>query len=440
MNKTNIITPRKLAGFMELEPSKQIIFNEMQDKIKSVYEKFAFAPIDTPILELSEILLAKSGGEIDKEVYSFTKGDTNICMRYDLTVPLARYVSMNYPNLTFPFKRYAIGKVFRGEKPQKGRFRELIQADADIIGIDVLPIIADAECLNLADKVFEALNIKIVNHISNRNILFGYCEGLGVENQTNDILIVLDKIGKIGKENAFEQLQILGIENDIAQKLIDITSLCGPFDEILSKIEHLSQNQTFQKGVEELKEIYTYLNYYNINKENYCLDIGIIRGQNYYTGTVFEVYMPSHLEFGAVCAGGRYDNLTTYYCDKKMPGVGVSIGLTRLFDLLDKNDMLPPHRPTNIDLQIIPLGQTLNTCLNLQTFFQKELNCEVNYDERSFKSKLKEANKRQIPFVIIVGEDEVQSQIYTLKNMDTSEQFNLNREDCLNYIKKLVKT
>ena len=220
MNNTNIIKPRKLQGFMELLPSKQVIFDQLMEKIKDVYKMFAFSPLDTPVLELSEILLAKSGGDIDKELYAFSKGDTNVCMRYDLTVPLARFVAMNSEFIDFPFKRYQIGKVYRGEKPQKGRFRELYQCDADIIGLDTLPLIADAECLNIADKIFDKLGYKIMNHISNRNILFGYCEELELKEKTIDILVILDKLGKIGKENAIEELKDLDIDDEKANKTL----------------------------------------------------------------------------------------------------------------------------------------------------------------------------------------------------------------------------
>jgi histidyl-tRNA synthetase len=434
MTETKLITPRKLSGFMELLPSKQMVLDKMIDKIKGVYQKFAFMPLDTPVLELSEILLAKSGGEIDKELYNFKKGDTDICMRYDLTVPLARFVAMNSENLTFPFKRYQIGKVFRGERAQKGRFREFIQCDADIIGIDTLPIIADAECLNIADKVFDALGLKIVNHISNRNILFGYCEGLGLKDKTIEILITLDKLGKIGKDNAIEELISIGATPLQAEQLINLTTQCGSFEDVIKNIENLCDSEVYKKGIDELKELSSYLTAYGLDENNYVLDIGIIRGHNYYTGTVFEAIIPDHPEFGAVCSGGRYDNLAGYYTTKKMPGVGLSIGLTRLFDLLDKNDMLENCSQTNIDLQIIPLGDTLLKCLELQKFFQTSIVCDVNYDNRSFKGKMKEANKREIPFILVVGENEVASEIYSLKNMLTGTQYNLSKEECLKTI------
>ncbi len=436
MNEKKLISPRKLSGFMELEPCKQIIFDNMVDKIKAVYKRYAFMPLDTPVLELSEILLAKSGGEIDKELYAFTKGDTAVCMRYDLTVPLARFVAMNHPTLSFPFKRYQIGKAYRGERAQKGRFREFVQCDADIVGNEVLPIVADAECINMATDVFKALEIDTIMHISNRNILFGYCESLGLKEKTLDILIILDKIGKIGKENAIIELEKIEVESEKAEKLISIALKQGCFEDVLNDIGKLSDNETFQLGISQLKELNSYLSSYGINRDNITLDIGIIRGHNYYTGTVFEAYVTQHPEFGSVCGGGRYDNLAGYYTEKNMPGVGISIGLTRLFDTLDKNNMLPEIKPTNIDLQIIPMGQTLNECIKLQAYFKEQIVCELNYDERSFKSKMKEANKRQIPFILIVGENEVESGLYSLKNMQTGEQFNLTKEECLNIIKK----
>lgn len=436
MTNNKLITPRKLSGFMELMPNKQIIFDNMVDKIKKTYLSAGFMPLDTPVLELSEILLAKSGGSIDKEVYHFNKGDTSICMRYDLTVPLARFVAMNAENLSFPFKRFQIGKVYRGERAQKGRFREFMQCDADIVGLEDLPVVADAECLNLVDKVFKSLNLKILNRISNRNILFGLVEGLGYKDKTEEILIILDKFDKIGKDNAIEELKYLGVDDENCQKLIETTSLKGDFDFVLSKIENICDNETFKKGIQELKEVGLYLNAFNVDKNCYNLDLSIIRGQNYYTGTVFEAIIPSHPEFGTVCGGGRYDNLAGYYTDKKMPGVGLSIGLTRLFDLLDQNNMLENVKQTNIDVQIIPLGDTLLNCLSLENFLSQKLVCEVNYDSRSFKAKMREANKRQIPYIIVVGENEVNSGVYQLKNMSNGETFNGNKEEILNFLTK----
>lgn len=435
MNKQNIIKPRKLSGFMELEPKEQLVFDQMIDKVKNVYLRHGFMPLDTPVLELSEILLAKSGGEIDKEVYRFNKGDTDICMRYDLTVPLARFVAMHSETLRYPFKRYQVGKVYRGERAQKGRFREFVQCDADIIGNGELSLVADAECLKMVDEVFEALNLEIVNQISNRNILFGFIEGLGYGEIEKQILTILDKINKIGKENAKEELTKIAVNEKDIDSLLKIIEKRGKFDKILAQIEQLSQNETFLQGIYQLKEVYSYLKAMQINEDKIELNLSIIRGQDYYTGTVFEAVMPNHREFGTVCGGGRYDNLASYFSEKNFPGVGLSIGFTRLFDLLLQNNMLENISNSNTKLQIIPLGNTMFECLALQEYFSKSIPCEVAYENRSFKAKMKDAGKQEIPFVLIVGENEVASKTYALKDMENSQQFTLSKEDCL---KKIV--
>lgn len=436
MSQQKLIKPRILSGFMELSPSKQLIFDNMVEKIKKVYQESCFMPLDTPVLELSEILMAKSGGEIDKEVYHFTKGDNDICMRYDLTVPLARFVSMNSENIAFPFKRYQIGKVYRGERAQRGRFREFVQCDGDIVGLDELPIAADGECVYLIDKIFKQLDIDIINHISNRNILVGYCRGLNLQNKTKEVLTILDKINKIGKDGVRKELENLEIDENTCEKLLYIISLQGDFKQVLDKLTPLSKDEVFVAGLKQLQELNQYIEAYGIDKNRYSLDISIIRGQDYYTGTVFEASLPSHPEFGTVCGGGRYDNLAGYFSQKKMPGVGLSIGLTRLFDLLDKNNMLPSCPPTNTTLQIIPLGEHLLECIELQSYFSKYINCEVNYENRSFKAKMKEAGKKQIPYVLIVGDEEVETKLYSLKNMTIGEQYKLSKEDCLKTICK----
>lgn len=435
MKEITIIKPRKLSGFMELLPNQQLLFDNMINKIKEVYLKHAFLPLDTPVLELSEILLAKSGGEIDKEVYRFKKGDTDICMRYDLTVPLARFVAMNSEILHFPFKRFQVGKVYRGERAQKGRFREFVQCDADIIGNEELSLVADAECLKMVEEVFANLNINIINQISNRNILFGFIEGLGYIDKVKPILTILDKINKIGRENAKIELKNLDVSDENIEKLIKIIEKRGNFSQILSEIENISINQTFQKGISQLKEVYQYLKAMDINEDKIELNLSIIRGQDYYTGTVFEAIIPEHKEFGTVCGGGRYDNLTSYFSDKKFPGVGLSIGFTRLFDLLLSNNMIKELSTSNIKLQIIPLGNTMTECLSLKNYFSNYFITEISFDNRSFKSKMKDANKQEIPYVLIVGEDEVKSNLYSLKDMKNSTQYNFSKEECVKFIK-----
>ena len=437
MMQSNIIIPRKLSGFMELPPHKQMVFDEMMDKIKEVFKKNAFLPLDTPILELSEILLAKSGGDIDKEIYRFNKGDTDICMRYDLTVPLARFVAMEKENLSFPFKRFQIGKVYRGEKAQKGRFREFYQCDADIIGMEQLPIPADGEIVNMISQIFKAIKVNdILIQISNRNVLFGLCQALDLQEKMEEILILLDKMTKIGKEKVFSSLLDLGISEDKATCLVDIAGTKGDFDEVLAKIKNLFDNATYQKGIEDLEKLGKYLKGCGLEKSIYILDLGVIRGHNYYTGTVFETILTSHPEFGCICGGGRYDNLTQYFSDKKMPGVGLSVGLTRLFDLLDKNNLLPDYPLSSIKVEIIPLGDTLEYCLQVERFLKENgIICETNWDERSFKAKMKDANKRQIPYVCVVGESEVESGKLALKDMISGQQQALSKEEIVKIVK-----
>ena len=432
-----IITPKKLQGFVELDPMKQLQFNEFQDKIKSVFERHCFVPLDTPILEYSEILLAKSGGDIDKEIYRFKKGDTDICMRYDLTVPLARFVAMNFNALNFPFKRYQIGKVFRGERPQKGRFREFYQCDADIIGLDDLPVLADAECVTLYKECFEALNIPVVVNISNRNLINGLLEDLKIENNMDQILTIIDKLDKIGKDGITKEFFELGLTQKAIDKILQFSENKGSLDVVLKKIENLCDNEKYQKGIADLKELDTYLKAYGLTAKDYSYDCSIIRGHNYYTGTVFECFVVGHKEFGAVGAGGRYDNLATYYTDKKLPGVGMSIGLTRLFDVLTTNGLLEEPKKALTQVLIIPMGETIKQCVEIsKRFIDSGIKTDIAGEAKSFKSKMKDANRREVPFVLIIGEDEVKTQKYALKNMQTGEQKNLNEKELIEELKK----
>lgn len=430
------ITPRRLPGFIELEPMKQLQFDEMIDKIKGVFQLHCFVPLDTPVLELSEILLAKSGGDIDKEIYRFSKGSTDMCMRYDFTVPLARYVAMNINELSFPFKRYQIGKVYRGERPQKGRLREFYQCDADIIGSDSLPLPADAECIALYKDCFNALGLNVVVEISDRNLLNGLIESLGLQDKTNEILVLLDKIDKIGKENVVDAIKELSISANSAEKLVTLVSIKGSLSEVVGLIKNSCNTESFVKGLNNLKEIDSYLNSFGVSQENYIFNLGIIRGHNYYTGTVFEAYLKDNRQLGALGGGGRFENLAGYYTDKKLPGVGMSIGLSRLYSLLSSNNLLPKPKTTLTKLLIIPLGETINTCISISTeLIKNNINAEVAFEQRSFKNKLKEANKRQIENILIVGEDEVNSKKYTLKNMSTGTQESLGLDDIINKLR-----
>ena len=432
------VTPRRLAGFIELPPMHQLQFDEMMVKIKKVFQTHCFVPLDTPVLELSEILLAKSGGDIDKEVYRFSKGSTDMCMRYDFTVPLARYVAMNINELNFPFKRYQMGKVYRGERPQKGRLREFYQCDADIIGLDNLPLPADAECISLAKECFDALNLETVTEISDRNLLSGLIEDLKLQHLTNNILILLDKLDKIGKEKVLEGLAELGIKQEDCQKLSNLVLIQGSLSHILPSLKSFSDNERFISGINNLIELDGLLKSFGLKESDYNFNLSIIRGHNYYTGTVFESYLKNHRDWPALCGGGRFENLANYYTDKNLPGVGMSIGLSRVFDLLCTNNLLPAIKQSLTDLFIIPLGDTINHCISLSSLFIKNnINCEVAFDNKSFKNKLKEANKRGVEYVLIVGEDEVNSKLYTLKNMRTSTQKILSSDEIIKILKEV---
>ena len=431
MSKSNIITPRKLQGFWELMPKEQMLFSSLLNKIEDVFKNNCFVPLDTPILEYSEALLAKSGGETDKQVFRFTKGDTDMCMRYDLTVPLARFVAMHQNELNFPFKRYQIGKVYRGERPQKGRFREFYQCDADIIGNEELPVIADAECINLFDKCFKAINIEVEIKVSNRKILSGFIQSIGKEDKMIDILIILDKLEKVPFETAKAELSEIGLSEIESERIIKLTKTSGSIDHVVGELKKLCENELFQTGLNELQETHSYLQ--NLGS-NVTYDISIIRGHNYYTGTVFEGFIKGGKL--AVGGGGRFENLCSYFSDKKMPGVGMSVGITRLFDVLMQDGYFDLNKTNEIELAIINFDETLPNALALvKELRDNGVKADCLYANKSFKSKMKEANRRQINYVLIVGEDEVKSQKYTLKDMESGEQASMSVADIVKKIK-----
>ena len=412
--KEKKITPRKLAGFWELDPEKEYIFEYILDKIKDVFYKHGFLPLDTPVMELSEILLAKSGGDLDKEIYRFEKGSTDACLRYDFTVPLARYVAMKEGELSFPFKRFQIGKVYRGERPQKGRYREFYQCDADIIGFEKLSLVADAECISLYEDVFSSLGLKCNVEISSRKILFGIINDLKQDDKFNLIASALDEK-----------------ERKILLKYIKIN---GKFVAIKSQLQKLSKNEIFLQGLAELEQIENHLN--SIGIENYIYNMAIIRGHNYYTSCVFEVFLDGMRNLGAMGGGGRYENLAEYFTDKKLPGVGMSIGISRLFDVITQNDLIKIEEDKRSKASIIPLGDNLSHCLKLCAKLRKDsVSCEVLFEEKSFKSKLKDANRSNVPFIIIIGDDEVSTKKYTIKNMKTGEQNQASYEEILNMLR-----
>ena len=423
------MTARTLQGFMELLPQEQIVFNHMKSVIAHTYELFGFAPLDTPVLELAEVLLSKSGGETEKQIYEFKKGDTNLAMRFDLTVPLAKYVALYNNDLTFPFKRYQIGKVYRGERPQKGRFREFYQCDIDIIDRDELNIVYDAEVLAVIYTIFSKLKLPAFKiYINNRKLLSGYLEYLGIADKTVDILRLVDKIKKIPEEAFLGELKDLGLSEDKNNQLLKFIKISGLNNEIINQLEDLAvENDNFVTGLNELKTIIEQAQNLGMPAQNIKIDLSITRGLDYYTGTVYETFFDEYPQFGSVCSGGRYDNLSSVFMDKKFPGVGISIGLTRLFDQLRANNLLPIKALTPNKALIITQGEEyVSEAIKLAGSLRKaNIPVDVMYRQCKFKKKMEYANKIGVPYLVIIGEEEVNTGVYALKDMMTGEQTKL---------------
>ncbi len=419
------VEPRTLPGFMELLPNEQILFEQMKEKIEKTYQKFGFLPLDTPVLELSEILLAKAGGETEKQIYRFQKGDTDISMRFDLTVPLAKYVAKNYGNLSFPFRRYQIGKVYRGEKAQKGRFREFYQCDIDIIGDGELDIINDAEIPSVIYNIIKEIGFDdFTIYINNRKILNGLFENVNQKENSVEIMRIIDKIQKIGEENVKEELKELNIKENEITKIIEFIKIDGTNDEKLQKLQNLNiENETFKIGVEELSQVVKYIRLFGVPDTNFQIDLSIARGLDYYTGTVYETFLNNYRELGSICSGGRYENLAEYYTDKKLPGVGISIGLTRLFYKLNELSLMKVEKYSMADILIIPMLEDLSRPIELASKLrEKGINTEIYLNNKKVKAKFKYADKLKIPYVIAIGEDEINSNKLNVKNMETGEE------------------
>ncbi len=415
------VTPRILPGFMELLPAEQILFNDMYDKIREVYESFGFLPLDTPAIELSEVLLAKAGGETEKQIYRFQKGDNDLSLRFDLTVPLARYVAQHQNELVFPFKRYQMSKVYRGERPQKGRFREFYQCDIDIIGGDELDILYDAEMPAVIYHVFKKLGIgDFTIRINNRKVLGGFFASLGLSDKIEEILRIIDKIEKIGKEKTVEELVKIEVPVQMTDKIIDFITIGGARAEMLQSLRALGvEDETFRLGVDELETVTDAMLMFGMPEESFRIDLSIARGLDYYTGTVYETQINGHPEFGSVCSGGRYDNLTGYYTDKKLPGIGISIGLTRLFSQLLANGIIAPKTGSMAKVLIIPMDKEIipNAVKTATALRENGIPADVYYGTKGMKQKMKYAARIGVPYAAIIGSDEAANGTLALKDM-----------------------
>jgi histidyl-tRNA synthetase len=433
-----IVKPSTLPGFIEWLPADQIAFNKMMDTIRKNYEKYGFIPLDTPIIEKSEVLLAKGGGDTEKQIYRFTKGDSDLSLRFDLTVPLARFVAQHMNELSFPFRRYQIGKVYRGERNQKGRFREFYQCDIDIIGSGKLNIINDAEIPSIIYSTFTDLGFdSFTIHINNRKVLNGFFDSIGVENKM-ETLRIIDKLDKIGMDAVKSELKELGLAVEAALKIEQFVNINGSNDEILEGLKALKiENEEFALGFEELSKVVYYIRQFGVPDKNFAIDLKIARGLDYYTGTVYETILNDYPSIGSVCSGGRYDNLAEYYTTQKLPGVGISIGLSRLFYQLKEAGFFKESTSSTLTkVLVVPMDENISYSIGVSNELKKaDVVSEVYFEEGKFAKKLNYANKLGIPYVIIIGGDEIASGVLTLKDMVSGEQSKLTIDEVISKVK-----
>ncbi|MBO5034017.1 MAG: histidine--tRNA ligase [Oscillospiraceae bacterium] len=421
------IKPRTLSGFMELLPRQQAQFDRIKAVIEDTYRRYGFTALDTPVIETSEVLLAKAGGETEKQIYRFEKGDSDLSLRFDLTVPLAKYVALHYNELSFPFRRYQIGKVYRGERAQRGRFREFYQADIDIIGDGALDIINEAEIPAIIYHTFTALGLKKFQiRVNNRKLLNGFYAMLGWDHRAGDIMRTVDKLPKIGAEKVGIMLyDDLGLDEDSVGEIQEFMAIKGSNQEVLAALEeYRGRNETFDQGLDELNTVVKYLRDFGVPQENFAVDLTIARGLDYYTGTVYETFMLDHPEIGAICSGGRYDNLAEYYTEKQLPGVGIAIGLTRLFYVLQEQGMLNEDLPAApCDVLVLPMTGDLSPAISFATSCRGAgMRAQLYTEPKKFKAKMNYADRIGVPYVAFLGEDEAASGVVSLKDMVTGDQ------------------
>ena len=437
------VSPRTLSGFMELLPGQQQKMERMMQVLRESYSLYGFTPLDTPIIESAEVLLAKGGGETEKQIYRFTKGDSDLALRFDLTVPLAKYVAGHYAELAFPFRRYQIGKVYRGERAQRGRFREFYQADIDVIGDGKLDILNEAEIPAIICNTFTRLGItRFKIRVNNRKLLNGFYAMNGMSEKAGEIMRTVDKLDKIGSEKVrqllIDEVKMLPCK---AENVLDFMAICGTNAEVIEALgRYKGMDPTFDEGLEELIAVTKYLRDFGVPEENFAVDLTIARGLDYYTGTVYETVMTDHPEIGSVCSGGRYDNLAEYYTDKQLPGVGISIGLTRLFYVLNEQGLLSDELITApCDALVLPMTEDMGFAVSAATALRNAgIRTQLYGEKKKFKAKMSYADKIAVPFAVLIGEDEVREGVLSVKDMKTGEQVKLSPADAAAYIVQKV--
>ena len=424
------IKPHTLSGFMELLPQPQLQMEAIMEVLRRTYGLYGFTPLDTPAIEAADVLLAKGGGETEKQIYRFQKGDSDLALRFDLTVPLAKYVALHYGELSFPFRRYQIGKVYRGERAQRGRFREFYQADIDVIGDGKLDITNEAEIPSIIYQTFTALGLtRFQIRVNNRKILNGFYAMLGLTDRSGDIMRTVDKLDKIGPHKVRACLMDdVGLTADQAEEIMRFISITGSNDQVLSALEgYRGRHELFDQGLDELTTVTRYLAAFGVPEVNFAVDLTIARGLDYYTGTVYETTLLDYPEIGSVCSGGRYDNLAEYYTDRQLPGVGISIGLTRLFYVLGEQGLLNPSLPTApADVLILPMTQDLTPAIQLATRLRGAgVRTQLYTEQKKFKAKMNYADKLGVPYVVFLGDDEIAAGLVACKDMTSGEQTKL---------------
>ena len=433
------VQPRTLSGFMELLPREQAVMEEMMSVLRETYASYGFAPLDTPVIEASEVLLAKAGGETEKQIYRFSKGDSDLSLRFDLTVPLAKYVALHYGSLAFPFRRYQIGKVYRGERAQRGRFREFYQADIDIIGDGKLDIANEAEIPAIIYQTFSRLGLqKFQIRVNNRKILNGFYSMMGLSERSGVIMRTVDKLEKIGPEKVAGILTgELEVSQDAADEILKFIAIKGSNGQVLEALEqYRGRDALFDTGLEELGTVVKYLSAFGVPEEYFTVDLTIARGLDYYTGTVYETAMLDHPEIGSVCSGGRYDNLAEYYTNKILPGVGISIGLTRLFYVLNEQNMLNVENSgASADVLALPMTADLSPAIALCAQMRRDgVRVQLYTEQKKFNAKMNYADKLGIPYVVFLGEDEINAGLISCKDMASGEQTKLDYGQTLSRI------
>ena len=392
--------PHTLSGFMELLPAPQQQMEAMMDVLRKTYSLYGFTPLDTPAIESADVLLAKGGGETEKQIYRFTKGDADLALRFDLTVPLAKYVALHYNDLAFPFRRYQIGKVYRGERAQRGRFREFYQADIDIIGDGKLSIVNEAEIPSIIYKTFTTLGLKRFQiRVNNRKILNGFYAMQGLSEKSGDIMRTVDKLDQIGAEKVSACLiDDCGLRAEQAAEILKFIAISGKNADVLAALDgYRGRNETFDAGLDELATVTRYLAAFGVPEENFAVDLTIARGLDYYTGTVYETTLIDHPEIGSVCSGGRYDDLAGYYTDKQ--------------------------RTAPADVMIFPMTEDLEQAILLATRLRGEgIRTQLYTEAKKFKQKIQYADKLGIPYAIFLGEDEIAQNVVSLKDLRKGEQ------------------